>query len=464
MDIGLLPKGKTIHFVGIGGSSMSGLAIMLHRFGYRVSGSDREENANLRAVREAGICSAVGHRSGNVHEDVRLIVSTPAIRKDNPELLAGRTRGLPVVDRGEVLGRIMGGYAQGIAVAGTHGKTTVTSLITAMLTAAGLDPGASVGTAATSDGGNHRMGSGPHFVAEACEYHRNFLHLRPSTAVVLNVKAEHSDYFAGLDDTMDAFRGFVDGIRPGGTLVASADCARARTLTVGPGRQRVSFGAAADADVRAEGLTWDDGRPRFSVTYRGEKLGDLAPRLLGRHNVDNVLAAVAVGHLCGLTLDDMRAGIESFGGAPRRVQGKGTRNGVQVYDDIACHPTEIAATMDAVRGAARGGRILVVLRPNSYVRVRDFMEQYADCFAAGETVVVTDIFAGRDTEEYGVHSRDLVRVMRSAGRDVRYIQDLPGICAFVDEALRAGDTLVTIGPGDIGSVGETWLAGGCDRS
>jgi UDP-N-acetylmuramate--alanine ligase len=458
MDIRPVFAEQPIHFIGVGGSSMSGLAVMLHRLGHRVSGSDREESANLHVVRACGVPVTVGHRAANLGEDTRVVVTTPGIAPDNPELAEARRRGLTVVDRADVLAGIMDRHATGIAVAGTHGKTTTTSLTVEALTAAGLDPAASLGTRVTPEGGNYRLGHGDHFVAEACEYHRNFLRLSPRIAVVLNIEAEHSDYFTGLDDVLAAFRDFTRRLRPGGVLIVSADCPRARELTVGEGRTRVSFGTAADADYRAEALTWHHGRPRFTVTYRGEELGELAPRLLGRHNVANVLAAVAAGHQAGLTLDRMRAGLERFGGAPRRVEYKGTRNGVRVFDDIACHPNEIAATMQAIRGTAPGGRSLVVLRPNSFTRVRDFMHQYADCFTGRETVVVTDIYRARDTETYGLSSLDLVRAMRESGRDVRYTKEPAAIKELASASLRDGDVLVTIGPGDIGSLGEAWLA------
>ncbi|MGW0708598.1 UDP-N-acetylmuramate--L-alanine ligase [Streptomyces sp. NPDC002643] len=458
MDMRRVSAEGAIHFIGVGGSSMSGLAIMLHRLGFRVSGSDREDSANLQIVHAAGVHVTVGHHAANIGEDVRTVVTTAGIGPDNPEVMGAIERGIGIVDRADILARIMDRYPVGIAVAGTHGKTTTTSLTVEALTAAGVNPGASLGAKATVDGGNYRMGGGDHFVAEACEYHRHFLRLNPQIAVVLNVEAEHSDYFDGIDDIVAAFQDFAQRVRPGGVLITSADCPRARALTVGEDRTHMTFGEAADADYRAEALTWHLGRPRFTVTYRGGQLGELAPRLLGRHNVGNVLAAVAAGHQAGLTLDQMRPGLEAFGGAPRRVEYKGSRDGVRVFDDIACHPNEIAATMEAIRGAAPGGRSLVVLRPNSFTRVRDFMHQYADCFTPQETVVVTDIYQARDTETFGLSSLDLVLAMRSSGRDVHYTKEPGTIKRLASASLRSGDVLVTIGPGDIGSLGEAWLS------
>lgn len=467
-DLQRIPKDLPIHFVGIGGCSMSGLALLLHQRGYRITGSDRNDSVNVREARRAGIPVVIGHRASHVHSDAQIIVTTAAaVGQENPEIQEGRRRGLVVVDRAELLASVMAQHPVSVAIAGTAGKTTTTSLVARVLTAAGLDPTVSIGSSA-KNGDNYRDGAGDYAVTEACEYHRAFHYLRPHTAVVLNaVPGDHGDYFTDDEDTKDAFRTFVGNLRSDGLLIVSADDQHARELGVGISQRRLMFGLAETADYRATDMSWDRGRARFQVLYRGEELGVLAPNLMGVHNVTNILAVVAVGHQHGLSLDQMREAIESFTGAPRRLQFQGDRDGVAVYDDLACTPGEIDATMNALRRATDGG-IAVVLRPNSYSRVRDLLGAFPACFA-DEAIVVTDIYPGRDTEDHGMHARDVERVLREAGLDAHYIPDRNGIpdaaaiCAYLNGRLSAGDTLITVGPADVAPIGPTWLAFGADH-
>lgn len=460
LDLQRVSTASPVHFVGVGGCGMSGLALTLHHRGYRVSGSDRAESANVLALRRSGVPVTLGHRSEGLPADAGLIVvSTAAIAPDVPDLVAGRRRGVPVVDRAELLAALMAQHRVGIAVAGTRGKTTTASLLGWILESVGLDPGLSVGSAVRPVAGNYRLGAGPHFVAEACEYHRAFWHLHAQVAVVLNIAEDHSDCFTDLADTQAAFRGFAERIDPAGLLVA-AEGTVAALEGVGPAR-RVSFALGAGAAAAsgesgmhyaAQIIDWSAGRAHLSVFLDGRQLGMLTPRLPGQHNAHNVLAAVAAGHQLGLELSAMREPIEAFAGAPRRLQVRYTTDGVRVVDDIACHPGEIAATMDAVRRMAAGGRVVVVLRPNSFTRVRDYLHDYAEAFTADESVLVTDIYPGRDTATHGVHAHDLVHALRVGGRDAHYLPDDRQMNGHVLGMLAAPDTLVTIGPGDTGPV------------
>jgi UDP-N-acetylmuramate--alanine ligase len=460
-----LDLSRPIHFVGIGGSSMSGLAMTLHQLGYRVTGSDLNDSPNVQQLRNTGIPAAVGHAASNLPRDAQLVVVTTAsIRTDNPELVAAHAQPhTRIVDRAALLGALMQRHERGVAIAGTRGKTTTTAIIAHILKSVGADPSVSIGTAVTESGGNFSVGSGPHFIAEACEYHRAFLHLNPYMALVLNIGADHGDYFTGPADIHAAFQSFVERVQPGGELLVSADFAPTRALGIPNGCQRVTFGFDADADYRIRTQAWIGGLPTFTITHPAG-VATIRAGVAGRHNIANIAAAFAAAIELGIPSDTVIPAIETFRGAPRRLQRHGAANGIQVYDDLACTPREITATMTALRGLAAGAKITVVLRPNSYTRVRDYLTEYAPAFTDAEDIVLTDIYPGRDTDTYGVSAADLVKEFRRLGRPVRHVADLDGkpdtaaIIARLNRSLDPGDVLVTIGPHDIADLGPRWLS------
>ncbi|MFJ8629056.1 UDP-N-acetylmuramate--L-alanine ligase [Kitasatospora sp. NPDC093550] len=464
INLAALDKNRPIHFVGIGGVGMSSLALLLNRQGHKVTGSDSAESGNVDALRAAGIEVTIGHDPSNVQSRTAVVVaSLAAVGLTNSEVLWGRQIGIRVADRARLLGSVLAPHEESIAVAGTAGKTSTTTLLGLVLTAAGLDPTIVVGSPATQDNPNYRDGRGKYAVAEACEYYRAFHHIRPGTAIVLNmVPGDHGDYFTSPEDMYDAFDTFVGNIRQGGLLVTSADQPRTRDLGQGRDLRRVTFGFSPEADYRAVILGWDGGRARFAVLYRGELLGEIASGLLGEHNVTNTLAVIATGHQHGLTLDEMREPIESFTGAPRRLQFQGKRDGVNVWDDLACTPEEMKATMSALRGAAGSGRITVVLRPNSYSRVRDLLQQYPDAFTSRDRIVLTGIFRGRDKETFEMTPEHVLEVLCEAGLNVQYVPDVndaPNTESILGalQGMREGDTLITVGPNDIAPIGRAWL-------
>lgn len=464
-----LDQARPIHFVGIGGVSMSGLALMLHSLGHHVTGSDTANSLNVRELQAAGIRVALGHHACNLAADTQLLVATSAsLAADNPELLAAQAAGIRVVDRAELLGALMAQHSRSIAIAGTRGKTTTTALVARMLEASGLDPAVSVGTGVSAVDGNFRLGSGDYFVAEACEYHRAFLNLDPHAAIVLNIAADHGDYFSGLDDITDAFQDFVHRIRPGGLLVVSADSAPARDLEVHDGTHKVTVGFAVGADYRIRTRAWANGLPVFDI-HHATTVITIAAQLAGRHNIANIAAAFALGNELGLPSQQVLTALETFTGAPRRLQYTGNVDGIHVYDDLACAPGEITATMSALRGLAGGAKITAVLRPNSYTRVRDFLTDYAPVFTDAEDIVLTGIYRGRDTDTFGVDPAALVDEFRKLGRTVRYFPDNDGcpdisaITEYLDRSLHSGDVLVTIGPHDIAGLGPQWLTSRRDR-
>lgn len=459
-----LDHARPIHFVGIGGSSMSGLALMLHQLGYLVTGSDLSNGQNVKGLRDAGISAATGHHADNLPDDAQLVVITSAsIRPDNPELRAAHAANIPVIDRAELLGKLMTRHGRSIGVAGTRGKTTTTAAVAHVLEAAGLDPAVSIGTAVTNDGGNYRIGSGDYFVAEACEYHRAFLHLAPYAAVVLNIEADHGDYFTGPADVQDAFQSYVDHVLPGGVAVVSADSPSTQSLTVADDVRRVTVGFSHDADYHVQSLAWANGLPTFTVTH-SDATTTIRAGIAGRHNIFNLAAAFAVTSELGLPTEVTVPAIETFHGAPRRLQHRGTAAGIQVYDDLACTPGEITATMTALRGLAAGAKVTVVLRPNSYTRVRDYLADYAAAFTDAEQIILTGIYQGRDTDTYGMTPSDLVREFTRLNRPIRHIPDRDGrpdtpvIINDLNQSLSSGDVLITIGPLDIAHLGAQWIA------
>jgi UDP-N-acetylmuramate--alanine ligase len=442
-------KKKGIHLVGVGGIGMSGLAGLLVTRGARVSGSDLSGGTLVDAMRRRGIDVRLGHAASNVGGDVGLVVHSAAIESDNPEIREAVRRKIRVVSYTEALGCLMR-LRDGIAISGTHGKTTTTAMIGHVLVQAGLDPMVVVGGLASTLGGNFRLGRGSSMVVEACEYRRSFLALRPRIAVVTNVEEDHLDYYRDLDDIFGAFREFLAQVPAEGAVVLNA---RLRDRFDLGARRAILFGAGDEptAHVRASEPRWDGSRLRFRVTHAGSDLGEAALRTPGQHNAWNAAAAVAAAIAHGV---DGRAAIEalaSFEGVDRRFQVKGRPRGVTVIDDYAHHPTAIRTVLDAARSCFPGRRLVAVFQPHQYSRTRSFLEAFATSFAAAGRVVVPDIYAARDSEEdrRAVSSRDLVARIRAAGVAADYAASFREALDLLASDLRAGDVCLTVGAGDV---------------
>ncbi|GLY19960.1 UDP-N-acetylmuramate--L-alanine ligase [Kineosporia sp. NBRC 101677] len=456
---------RPIYFVGVGGCSMSGLALLLLERDFMIAGSDTGAETELRYLASRGVEVFHSHDASNMRASTQAVVSTvAAIPADTPELVQARRMGIPIIDRAEVLAVLMQQALTRVAVAGTSGKTTTTSLIGHTLLACGEDPTVSVGTRAApfTEGGNYYNGGTSTFVAEACEYHEAFRYLQPTTAVVLNVLPDHGDYYpAGTTAMAEAFQRFVYRIVPGGTLIVSSDDPHARTLHTEAGVRRVGVGFSAAADYRIRDVRCEEGRWTFSIH---SPLGShvLSPALLGKHNITNVATAFAAACDLGLPAEQAITALNGFKGAPRRLQPIGTVDGVSIWDDLACTPHEASATMDALRTVVGPHRIVVVLRPNSFTRVRDHFGQYAEVFRPQERIFLTDIFPGRDRTDHGMHASKLAQNIASRGRNVEYVPDVNGRPAYdelrrlVRGQLRPGDALITIGPADITPVATAY--------
>jgi len=448
LDIGL------IHFVGIGGIGMSGIAEILHNLGYRVQGSDLSESAGVRRLRALGIAVAVGHAAENV-ADAEVVVVSSAVKADNPEVAAARERRLPVVRRAEMLGELMR-LKGAVAVGGTHGKTTTTSMVAALMDAAGLDPTVINGGIINAYGTNARLGDGDWMVVEADESDGSFTKLPATVAVVTNIDPEHLDHFGSEAALHRAFEQFVENIPFYGFAVLCVDHPQVQTL-IGRVRDRrvVTYGFAAQADVRAENLTQDPTGARFSVVFSERaqagpaRVDDVRLPMLGRHNVSNALAAITVATETGMDAGSLRRAFSGFSGVKRRFTTTGVVDGVTVIDDYGHHPVEIASVLGAARNAG-SGRVLAVVQPHRYTRLSNLFNDFCTCFNDADTVVVAPVYPAGEDPIPGVTHEALAAGLREHGhRRVLTIDDPEELARLVDAETAPGDTVVCLGAGSI---------------
>jgi UDP-N-acetylmuramate--alanine ligase len=446
--------GRTVHLVGVGGAGMSGLARLLLADGHRVTGSDRAESATLAALRALGADVHAGHDAGRLGRP-DLVVASTAIRASNPELVAARRLGVPVLGRAQLLALLMAGRV-GIAVAGTHGKTTTTAMVVAILQEAGLDPSFAVGGDLKATGVNAAAGGGPHFVAEADESDGSFLELEPTVAVVTNVEADHLDHWGDLEALRAAFRSFVGRLPAGGTAVLCADDPGARALAPAASCPVVTYGLATDADVHATGLALDAWGSRCTVTAGGEPLGEVALAVPGRHNVVNALGAIAAARAAGAPPSAAPAALARFTGAARRFHLRAEVAGVTIVDDYAHNPPKVAATLAAAR-LGPWKRVVAVFQPHLYSRTRLFADDFGRALAGGaDLVVVTDVYAAREDPEPGVDGELVAAAARRArpGLPCLHVPDRAELAARVAALLEPGDLLLTLGAGDITTLAD----------
>jgi UDP-N-acetylmuramate--alanine ligase len=452
---------EQIHFVGIGGIGMCGLAELLRAQGYAVSGSDLAEGATIARLRALGIPVALGHAAGHVGRADVVVVSS-AVRAGNPEIAEAQRRGIPVIPRAEMLAEVMR-LRDGIAIAGTHGKTTTTSLVGHVLQAAGLDPtlvvgGRVIGAGEESERSGARLGAGPFLVAEADESDGSFLHLSPVIAVVTNVEAEHLDHHGSVEALEDAFAAFLGRLPFWGTAVLCLDDPGVQRLLARASRKRVTYGFSAQADWVASEVAPEGAGSRFAVRRASEPLGRVRLPLPGRHNVVNALAALAVAHEVEVPFAVAAEALASFRGVERRFETKGVAAGVRVVDDYGHHPTELRATLAAAR-SVHAGRIVAVFQPHRYSRTRDLFDAFATAFHDADLLVVTEIYGAGEPKLPGVEAALLAEAIRARGhREVRFVPDLERVVAELLPELRSGDLVLTLGAGSVSRLGPKLLA------
>ncbi|MFI9201884.1 UDP-N-acetylmuramate--L-alanine ligase [Streptomyces sp. NPDC053048] len=448
------------HFIGIGGAGMSGIAKILAQRGAAVAGSDAKESATAGALRDLGATVHIGHASGHLAEDASCVVVSSAIRADNPELAAAAERGIPVVHRSDALARLMDGLRP-IAVAGTHGKTTTTSMLAVSLDTLGLDPSYAIGGDLDGPGSNARHGAGEIFVAEADESDRSFHKYAPEVAIILNVELDHHANYASMDEIYESFETFVGRVRPGGTLVVSADQAGARELTARvSGRhdiEVVTYGEAEDADVRVVKISPRGLTSEVTVLLNGRML-TFTVSVPGRHYALNAVAALAAGVALGIPAHNLASALGKYTGVKRRLQLKGEANGVQVIDSYAHHPTEMTADLEAMRGAAAGSRVLVVFQPHLFSRTQELGTEMGQALALADDSVVLDIYPAREDPVPGVTSALIIDAAVAAGAEVRAEHDMAAIPDVIAGMARPGDLVLTMGAGDVTDLGPKILA------
>ena len=443
-----------IHFIGIGGISMSGLAEILLGEDFVISGSDSKSSPLTQALEKKGATIYYGQRATNITDDVDVVVYTAAIHPDNPEFACAKEKGLPMLTRAELLGQIMRNYDTPVAISGTHGKTTTTSMVSHILLAGDCDPTISVGGILPAIGGNIRVGNSETFVTEACEYTNSFLSFFPKISIILNMDADHLDFFKDIDDIRHSFRRFAELLPADGTLIINADTPKYEDIIRDLPCNVITYGLEHDADYQAADITYDKyGHASFSVLRNGVKVGSYYLKVPGIHNVSNALAAIALGHLLGLSEEVIIKGLGSFTGTDRRFQYKGEVAGVTIVDDYAHHPTEIKATLQAAAKFPHK-RLWCVFQPHTYSRTRALLHEFAEALSLADNVVLADIYAAREADPGDISSKTLQEEMKKLGKDAYYFPDFEQIKKFLLENCIDGDLLITMGAGNIVTIGE----------
>ncbi len=448
-------KVSHIHFVGIGGIGMSGIAEVLLNLGYRVSGSDLQETDLTQRLAAMGARIYYGHRQSNLHE-ADVVVTSTAVKNDNPEVLEAHYRSIPVIPRAEMLAELLK-MKFSIAVSGMHGKTTTTSMIATLLAHGGLDPTVVIGGKLGSIGSNARLGNGELIVAEADESDGSFLKLGPSIAVITNIDREHLDYYRDIQDIKAAFLKFANLVPFYGSVVLCVDDEHVRDILPGIKRRSITYGIHRAADYQARNIRSEGASSRYDVYYRGERLGDIHLNVPGLFNVYNSMAAVAVGRELDMEFPVIREGIKAFSGVHRRLELKGRVNDITVIDDYGHHPTEIVATLAAAKQVWKD-RLIVVFQPHRYTRTKALFKEFLSAFYDADVLIVMDIYAASEAPIEGVNSRNLSEGIQNKGhKQVKYLGGPDQVVDYLLATARPGDAIITQGAGTVWKVGEEFL-------
>ena len=443
--------GKRAHLIGIGGVSMSPLAEVLHHNGIAVHGSDMRESEAVQHLRSLGIDIKIGHYSTNV-EDCDYIIRTAAVHDDNPEIVAAHEKGLPVFERAQAWGAIMQQYKNAVCISGTHGKTTTTSMMTHITMAASLDPTIMVGGTLPLLGSGYRVGHGDTIVLESCEYCNSFLSFFPTVAVILNVEADHLDFFKDLADVEHSFHQFAELVPANGSVVVNADDTGAMDSVKGLSHPVTTFALEHDADYTASNITSVDGFPEFDIMAHGQLYCHVALHVPGRHNILNALAAAAAADALGLSGDAVSRGLSTFTGAGRRFEHKGNYNGAEVYDDYAHHPGELHALLNTTKNLGYK-RVICAFQPHTYSRTKALFHEFVEELKIPDIAIIMEIFAARETDTLGISAKDLANAIPGA----IYCQTLDDVTKTFRSLAQEGDLILTVGAGDIYLAGEKLL-------
>ncbi len=447
-----------IHFIGIGGISMSGLAEILLEEGFTISGSDAKESPLTDKLASEGVQISYPQSAANITAGIDVVVYTAAIHEDNPEFAAAKNAGLPMLSRAELLGQIMDNYANSIAVAGTHGKTTTTSMLSQVLLAAESDPTISVGGILKAIHGNIRVGHSDVFLTEACEYTNSFLNFHPKYSLILNIEEDHLDFFKDLADIRHSFRRFAENTAEGGTIIINGAITDYEEIVKDLPVSVVTYGLTEACDYYPSDITFDEkGCAAYTAMHQGKALTSVKLNIPGMHNVSNSLAVIAAALTLKIELPTITSGISQFTGTDRRFEFKGMyKDGVTVIDDYAHHPTEIAATLTAAQNYPHK-RIICVFQPHTYTRTKAFLNDFAKALSLADVIVLANIYAARETDTLGISSKNIEDDLKALGKEAYYFPSFDEIENFLQKKCMNGDLLITMGAGDVVKIGENLL-------
>lgn len=445
-----------VHFIGIGGISMSGLAEILLKEGFTISGSDASRSALTSRLESLGASVAFGQRAENIRSDMDVVVYTAAIHPDNPEYAAARAAGIPMLTRAELLGQIMRNYPTAIAVAGTHGKTTTTSMLSTLLLAAEKDPTITVGGILPEIGGNIRVGHSDLFLTEACEYTNSYLSFYPTVSIILNIEEDHMDFFKDINDIRNSFRKFAQILPNDGFLIINNGIENLEELTNGLDCKIITFGNGS-ADYGYTDVSYDAlGCGSYTLLKNGTDCGRVTLGVVGEHNILNSLSVIALTDLLGIDSELVLNALAAFSGTDRRFEHKGEVCGVTILDDYAHHPTEIRATLKAAANYPHK-TLWCVFQPHTYTRTKAFLHDFAEALSLADKVVLTDIYAAREKNTIGISSKDLLAELEKLGVECYYFPTFDEIENFLLKNCINGDLLITMGAGDVVKIGENLL-------
>lgn len=446
-----------VHFIGIGGINMSALAEICINKGDKVSGSDIQDSYLVQHLRDLGATIYIGHKKENISDDINLLVYTAAISKDNEEFLEAKNKNILMIDRAAFLGQIMREYKNSIAVAGTHGKTSTTSMLSTIFTYAEKDPTIMVGGNLSTIGGNIRIGKSEHFITEACEYVDSFLNFNPFIAIVLNVEEDHLDYFSGIEEIKASFNKFGKLLPEDGYFIVNGDSENSKNIMYEVEANVVRFGQNTDNDAIISDICYDeDGYAMFNLKYKGINLGKFSLSVYGVHNIYNATAAIIAAIESNIEVDIIKKAIKTYTGVGRRFEKKGVYNNALIVDDYAHHPTEVKATLSAAKNLKKK-RMWVVFQPHTYSRTRSLLNEFAEAFYAADKVIVTDIYAAREPDPGDISSKNLVEKLYQNHVDAQYMPTFEEISEYLKGQLEEDDLLITCGAGPVNIVGELIL-------
>lgn len=450
-----LSEHKNIYFIGIGGISMSSLAEILISKNYNVEGSNNVENDMTKYLTSKGIKINIGHNKENITNDIDLVVYTAAISSDNEELVKAQELGIEIIRREILLSLIMNEHKNKIAISGTHGKTTTSSMISEIFIEAKKDPTVSVGGIIKTINSNTLAGGDEYFIAEACEYKDSFLALNPSVGIILNIDADHLDYFKDLNAIRKSFKTFASHINDG-TLIINNNIPDLKEFTDGLNCKVITYGNQ-NANIKADNITTTiDGLPSFDIICDGQKIIDVTLKVPGYHNVSNALAAFGAAYSLGVEANMIKQGLENYIGAERRMELKGEMNGIKIYDDYAHHPTEIKASISSFKAMPKN-KLYTVFQSHTYTRTKALLNEFATSLSDSDYVIITDIYAARETNDVNVHPEDLVELIKEINPNVCYISKYEDIVKHLKKECQKGDIIVAMGAGDANKICDMLL-------